>query len=95
MDHDRGGIDPARNYRPREVGRLEGVGDTTVYGRVARGEYGEVYKDGPLTLIPGQGIIDRRKRNLKPATYGARKGVRGVPKAEAASARRARESLPP
>ena len=79
MDDDRGGINPDQLYRPRKVGELEGVGDTTTYNRIARGEYGPVFKDGPLTLIPGQGIIDRRKRNLKPATYGVRKGVKGVP----------------
>jgi hypothetical protein len=80
MDDERGGIDPARHYRPTKVGELEGVGNTTVYGRMARGEYGPVFKDGAITLISGQGIIDRRKRNLQLATYGARKGERGVPR---------------
>ena len=73
-----------RLLRPGQVAVAEGVGPTTIYKRIAAGEYGEVFKDGDLTVIPWRNVLERRKRFLKPARYGARKGVFGIPpKAEA------------
>jgi hypothetical protein len=73
------GIDPDRNYRPNAVAVLEGVGPTTIFKRLAEGQY-EGFKDGQLTLITGRSILERRKQHLKPAQYNMRKGMRGVPR---------------
>jgi len=57
---------------------------TTVYGRLADGTY-EAVKDGTKTLILPSSIT-RRREGLPKAQYNVRKGVRGVPKRQAATA---------
>jgi excisionase family DNA binding protein len=73
---------------PRRVAELEGCGLTTVYKRLADGEYAAV-KDGTKTLISAESVARRRER-LPKAEYGARKGAFGraateKPKAGAAA----------
>ncbi len=45
MDH------PDRLFTPRQLAELEGCGLTSIYKRLANGEY-EAVKDGTKTLIP-------------------------------------------
>jgi excisionase family DNA binding protein len=73
-----------RLLTPRQVAEIDGVGMTTVYRRLSLGEYDGV-KDGRQTKISEESIM-RRRASLPKATYGARKGVFGIPKVEAASA---------
>ena len=71
-----------RLLTPRQVADLEGCSLTSVYARLAAGEYAAV-KDGPKTLISSASVAQRRE-SLPRAKYGARKGIKGVPsKAEA------------
>ena len=68
---------------PRQVAELEGCSLTTVYKRLADGEYAAV-KDNLKTLISSTSVA-RRRASLPKAQYGTRKGIFGVrPKAEAA-----------
>jgi hypothetical protein len=75
--------------KPRVVARVEGCSLTTVYKRLASGEY-EGFKDGPMTLVTEASIVRRREKLIK-ATYGARKGVKGVPTAAPAARPQSRE----
>jgi hypothetical protein len=60
---------------------IEGVGLTTLHHRVRRGEY-EVVRDGTRNpKITGRSILGRRQKHLKPATYGHRAGIKGIPAA--------------
>lgn len=62
-------ISPDRLYSPREVCELEGCCMATFYSRMAKGQY-DAYKDGPKkTAITGASILERRRKNLKPATF--------------------------
>jgi hypothetical protein len=79
-------IDPDGLYGP---GDLESLGEgkhTTIFKRIAAGEYGPAYKDGTRTKVKGAGIIARREKHLKPATFGTLKGLKGVPLQVAAKA---------
>jgi hypothetical protein len=79
-------IDPDRHYSP---GDLEALGEgkhTTIFNRIAAGEYGPVFKDGPRTKITGAGILARRERHLKPIAFGSLKGLKSVPPQVAAKA---------
>jgi hypothetical protein len=62
-------ITPDRLYSPRQVSKLENVCLATTYARMAKGEYGVVFKDGRKTALIGQSILERRSKNLKPATF--------------------------
>jgi Helix-turn-helix domain len=73
-----------RLLTPKQVAEIDGVGMTTVYRRLSLGEYDGV-KDGRQTKITEESIT-RRRESLPKAEYGARKGVFGMPKAEAAIA---------
>jgi hypothetical protein len=58
---------------------MEGVGLTTIFNRVRRGEY-EVLEDGTRNRkITGRSILCRRETHLRPAKYGLRAGIKGVP----------------
>jgi hypothetical protein len=73
-----------RLFSPKQVQFLDAIGPTTFWKRVAHGEY-EVIRDGTRNpKITGRSILKRRE-GLPPAKYGARKGIRGIPKAEAAA----------
>jgi len=61
---------------PRRVAELEGCSLTTIYKRLADGEYAAV-KDGNKTLISAASIA-RRRESLPKAEYGRRKGIFGV-----------------
>jgi hypothetical protein len=61
-------ISPDRLYSPREVCELEGVCMASFYTRMRLGQY-EVFKDGKKTAITGASILERRRKNLKPATF--------------------------
>lgn len=79
-------IDPDALYGP---GDLEALGEgkhTTIFKRIAAGEYGPAYKDGARTKVTGAGILARRERHLKPVTFGALKGLKSVPLQVAAKA---------
>jgi hypothetical protein len=80
-------IDPHAHYSPKDLIDLGEGGHTTVHNRIAAGEYGPVYKDGPRTKVTGAGILARREKHLKPATFGALKGTKSVPFQVAAKAR--------
>jgi hypothetical protein len=72
-------IDPDALYSP---GDLEAFGEgkhTTIFNRIAAGEYGAVFKDGHRTKITGAGILARREKHLKPISLGALKGLKSVP----------------
>lgn|SRR5262249_22766486 len=79
-------IIPDRLYTKRQTAELEGVGFTTLHHRCRRDEY-EVIEDGTRNKkIAGRSILRRRELHLRPAKYGVRAGVRGIPsKAEPAS----------
>ena len=66
----------------RQAAEAEGRGITTIYKRLARGEYDAV-KDGKSTLILWSSVL-RRRVSLPKATYGLRKGTFGVPSKPAA-----------
>ena len=66
-----------RLLTPRQVAELEGCSLTSVYARLACGEYDAV-KDGPKTLISSASVA-RRRESLPKAQYGARKGIKGAP----------------
>jgi excisionase family DNA binding protein len=66
-----------RLLTPRKVAELDGCSLTTVYERLATGEYAAV-KDGSKTLISSASVA-RRREGLPRAEYGRRKGIRGVP----------------
>jgi hypothetical protein len=61
-------INPDRLYSPRQVSTLESISLASVYVRLARSEY-LGFKDNRKTVIPGSAILDRRRKNLKPATF--------------------------
>jgi hypothetical protein len=61
-------IIPDKMYPPREAAFLDGIGVSSIYERLQRGEYQGVVKDGSGTRIPGQSILDRRAR-LPPAKF--------------------------
>jgi hypothetical protein len=63
---------------PRAVAELEGCSLTTVYKRLTDGEY-TALKDGVKTLITAESIA-RRRESLPRAQFGARKGLKGVPR---------------
>ena len=70
---------PDRLYRKQETATLEGIGMTSLHHRICRGEY-EVVTDGTSQpKITGRSILRRREQHLRPATYGLRAGIRGVP----------------
>jgi hypothetical protein len=54
-----------------------------VYARLGSGEYQGI-KDGKKTLIPAASVA-RRRESLPKATYGARKGIFGIPSKTAAA----------
>jgi hypothetical protein len=88
-------IVPDRLYRKRETSVLEGVGMTTLHHRIVRGEY-EVVEDGTASpKISGHSILRRRERHLRPATYGKRAGIRGMPSKEKAPAKRKHRARAP
>jgi hypothetical protein len=62
-------IIPDQLYSPGQVGEIDNISQATCYIRIARGEYGPVYKDGRKTQITGQGILDRRVAKLRPANF--------------------------
>jgi excisionase family DNA binding protein len=62
---------------PRQVAEADGCSLTTVYARLANGEY-EAVKDGVKTLITSTSVARRRER-LPKAEYGLRRGHFGVP----------------
>ena len=66
-----------RLLAPRWAAYIEGCSLTTIYKRLAEGEYTAV-KDGVKTLIT-ESSIARRRESLPKAKYGARKGFFGVP----------------
>jgi hypothetical protein len=66
-------INPDGLYSPRQASKFENVCIATIYARMARGEYGEVYKDGRKTQLTGKGIHGRRAAKLKPARFKAPK----------------------
>ena len=66
-------INPDHLYSPGQVAEIDNISPAMVYIRMARGEYGEVFKDGRKTQITGQGILDRRAAKLKPASFKAPK----------------------
>ena len=66
-----------RLLTPRQVAELEGCSLTTVYKRLIDGEY-EAVKDGVKTLIRAESVA-RRRESLPKATFGARKGIKGIP----------------
>jgi excisionase family DNA binding protein len=68
-----------RLLTPRQVAELEGCSNTTVYERLAAGEY-EAVKDGVKTLILTSSVA-RRRESLPKAQYGKRKGIKGIPTA--------------
>ena len=80
-----------RLLKPRVVARVEGVGLTTIYKRLARGEYDAV-RDGPMTFITETSIVRRREKLIK-AVYGARKGIKGVPTAAPTARPQSRERV--
>jgi excisionase family DNA binding protein len=67
---------------PRRVAELEGCSLTTIYKRLADGDYTAV-KDGMKTLISAESVARRRER-LPKAEYGLRKGVLGIPSSKTA-----------
>ena len=79
-------IDKDAHYSPADLTALGEGGHTTVAQRIARGEYGPVYKDAPRTKVTGAGILARREAHLRPATFGTLKGMKGVPFQVAAKA---------
>ena len=64
-------INPDRLYSPKQLSNFEGVCLASVYARMGRGEYGQVFKDGAKTAILGESILERRRKNLKPASFKA------------------------
>jgi excisionase family DNA binding protein len=66
-----------RLLSPKEVAEIDGVKKTTVYRRLARGEYDAV-KDNRQTKITEESVA-RRREGLRKAEFGARRGVFGVP----------------
>jgi hypothetical protein len=56
-------------YSPRQVAEIDNISLAELYNRIARGEYGEVYKDGRKTQLTGKGILDRRAAKLKRASF--------------------------
>jgi hypothetical protein len=74
-----------RLLSPKQVTEIDAVGITTVYRRLALGEYDGV-KDGRQTKITEESVL-RRRASLPKAQYNVRRGIRGIPKAEAAPAR--------
>jgi len=79
-------IDPDAHYAPADLMALGEGGHTTVAKRIAAGEYGPVFKDGPRTKVTGAGILARREKQLRPATFGTLRGMKGVPFQVAAKA---------
>jgi hypothetical protein len=67
-----------RLLTPAEVGRLDGVGKTTVYRRLELGEYEAVY-DGSRSVKILEASVIRRRASLPRVEYGARRGLRSVP----------------
>jgi hypothetical protein len=68
-----------RLFTMRQAAEIEGVGLTTIFNRVRRGEY-EVLEDGTRNRkITGRSILCRRETHLRPAKYGLRAGIKGVP----------------
>jgi hypothetical protein len=68
-----------RLFTMRQAAEMEGVGLTTIFNRVRRGEY-EVLEDGTRNRkITGRSILCRREIHLRPAKYGLRAGIKGVP----------------
>src|SRR5262249_33309293 len=57
-----------RMVTPRQAAESEGRGSTTIYQRLAGGEYDAV-KDGKSTLILWSSVL-RRRASLPKATYG-------------------------
>jgi hypothetical protein len=71
-------------FTVKQTAELEGVGITTIFNRLKRNEY-EVVEDGTrLRKITGRSILSRREVHLRPAKYGLRAGIKGVPAAHAA-----------
>jgi hypothetical protein len=62
-------INPDQLYSPGQVAEIDNISPAMVYIRIARGEYGEVYKDGRKTQLTGKGLLARRATKLKPATF--------------------------
>lgn len=59
--------------------RIEGIGKTEGYRRLAAGEY-IVFRDGARKLkVSMNSIIARRERQLRPAKFGALRGFRSTP----------------
>ncbi len=78
---------PDRLLTPRQLAELEGCGLTSIYKRLALGQY-EAIKDGRKTLISAASVA-RRRESLPRAEYGRRKGVFGPPKLMPANIRAA------
>ena len=61
------------------VQEIDDIGKTEFYRRCRDGEY-EVFRDGNKDLkITLRSVLERRKRHLRPAKFGALRGLRGVP----------------
>jgi hypothetical protein len=80
-----------RLYTKNQTAELEGIRLTLLFLRMRRGEY-EVVNDGSRNpKITGRSILKRREAHLRPAVYGRRAGIRGVPsKADRATTKRRR-----
>jgi hypothetical protein len=52
----------------RQTGKVENASHSTIYERLARGEY-DAIKDGKRTLITIESIERRRKATLTPAKF--------------------------
>jgi hypothetical protein len=61
------------------VMEIDDIGKTEFYRRCRDGEYA-VFRDGNKDLkISLRSVLERRKKHLRPAVFGALRGIRGVP----------------
>jgi hypothetical protein len=62
-----------------QVQEIDDIGKTEFYRRCRDGEY-EVFRDGSKDLkITLRSVLERRRQHLRPAKFGALRGLRGVP----------------
>jgi hypothetical protein len=62
-----------------QVQEIDDIGKTEFYRRCRDGEY-EVFRDGNKDLkVTLRSVLERRKKYLRPAKFGALRGLRGVP----------------
>jgi hypothetical protein len=61
------------------VMEIDDIGKTEFYRRCRDGEY-VVFRDGQKDLkVSLRSVLERRKRHLRPAKFGALRGLRSVP----------------